>query len=245
MQKFEHILLLGDSLCKGVVFDNTRNRFSILKDNFCALVGRQITATLENVSKMGSTVSRGEAMLEGRMKKGNPPDLVVIEFGGNDCNFDWEAIAKEPQAPHQPKTELPVFEKSLTEMIENLYRQNITPLLLNLPPIDAERYFKFFCKGSHEAEHNVMTWLDSINKIYWWHERYNAAIEDIAERTHTRMVNIRRAFLEEPDYRVLIGSDGIHPNSAGHKKIAEKVLSFIKDNCKEILRFPDMVQALK
>ena len=83
-----------------------------------------------------------------------------------------------------------------------------------------------------------MTCLDSISRIYWWHERYNSAIEDIAERTQTRMVNIRRAFLEEPDYRVLIGSDGIHPNPKGHRKIAEKVLYFISTNCQELLRSP-------
>ena len=238
MEKFEHILLLGDSLSKGVVFDNTRNRFSLIKENFCALVGSQITATLENVSKMGSTISRGRDMLEKRMKEGNAPDLVVIEFGGNDCDFDWEEIARSPQAYHAPKTELAVFEKNLLEMIEGLGKRNITPILLNLPPIDAERYFKFFCKGDQNAEHNIMTWLDSISRIYWWHERYNSAIEDIAERTQTRMVNIRRAFLEEPDYRVLIGSDGIHPNPKGHRKIAEKVLHFISTNCQELLRSP-------
>lgn len=158
------------------------------------------------------------------------PDVVIIEFGGNDCDFDWDKIANDPEGHHEPKTDFNMFGKLLKNIIETLEKSGITPVLLNLPPIDAERYFKWISKNSTVIGEKILRWLGSVSRIYWWQERYNSAVISIAEETKTRWIDIRSAFLKQPDYREFICADGIHPNERGHKLIAGKIFEYVKNN---------------
>ena len=106
----------------------------------------------------------------------------------------------------------------------------IVPVLVTLPPLDAEKYFNWISKNSEQAKKNILGYIGNISHIYSWHERYNAAILRVAEETKTRLIDIRSAFLQTEDYTTLICRDGIHPNKEGHRVIAEKILRYIENN---------------
>jgi lysophospholipase L1-like esterase len=55
-------------------------------------------------------------------------------------------------------------------------------------------------------------------------------IAKVAARTKTRAIDIRGAFLGHADFPDLICRDGIHPNAAGHRVIAEAVLDFMAED---------------
>lgn len=48
------------------------------------------------------------------------PDFVLIEYGGNDCDFMWNEIAENPSLEHQPKNDFKAFEKQLKDTVEYL-----------------------------------------------------------------------------------------------------------------------------
>ena len=100
---------------------------------------------------------------------------------------------------------------------------------MTLPPLNADMYFEWISKSSSTAKSNILKWLGSITKIYWWQERYNSVIIKIAEETQTKWIDIRGAFLQQPDYTKCLCIDGIHPNKEGHKIIADKIMEFIKN----------------
>ncbi|MNI72971.1 hypothetical protein D3C73_1289420 [compost metagenome] len=52
----------------------------------------------------------------------------------------------------------------------------------------------------------------------------------VAESTKTRMIDVRSAFLQQPDFTKFICLDGIHPNKEGHRIIYDKVLEFIRSS---------------
>jgi lysophospholipase L1-like esterase len=83
---------------------------------------------------------------------------------------------------------------------------------------------------------NILKFLGSVNKIYWWQERYNSAVLSVAQETNTKWIDVRGAFLQTPDYTKLICKDGIHPNSDGHRIIADKILEFVQSNYRFLLR---------
>ena len=60
----------------------------------------------------------------------------------------------------------------------------------------------------------------------------------LVEETMTRLIDFRSACLETEDYTTLICGDGIHPNEAGHKVIAEKILQYIRTNYTQLLNAP-------
>lgn len=80
-----------------------------------------------------------------------------MEFGGNDCDFNWKEISEKPLEMHKPKTQIEDFVKIHTETIDKIKAMGKIPVMLSLPPIDAEKYFSRISKGLN-AE-NILKWL--------------------------------------------------------------------------------------
>ncbi len=229
-----NILVSGDSISKGVIFDEEKMKYAISRDNYVSLVQKKLNGIVNNTSKFGNTVIKGIERLKSEIVK-NKPDVVLIEYGGNDCDYKWDEIAVNPDSQYEPNTSIKVFEKTLSDGIKMLKEKRIIPVLMTLPHLIAYNYFKWLCNNDPHAEKNVLKWLGSITRIYWWQERYNSSIIKIAEKTKTRWIDIRGAFLEQPDFRKFICLDGIHPNVEGQKLIAEKIIDFIKSGYEDLL----------
>ncbi len=228
-------MITGDSISKGVIYDETRNKYVLLEDNYVSLLQDKLKGAVRNTARFGNTLIKGMSNLKKDVLK-DKPNIVLIEYGGNDCDFNWNEIADNPDGDHSPKTDFNMFEKMLTEAIHFLRSQQITPILMSLPPLNADNYFKWVSKNNPVAEKNILKWLGSVTKIYWWQERYNSTILKVSEMTKTKYIDVRGAFLEHPDYTKFLCSDGIHPNQAGHKIISEKVLEFVRSNYNHLLR---------
>lgn len=230
-----NFLLCGDSISKGVIYDEEKGRYVTLKDSYAALLQDKLNGMIYNAGKFGNTIIRGISKLSVDVQKNNP-DIVVVEFGGNDCDFNWEEVANNPLGEHLPNTDFEVFQSTMKDLVISLKEKNITPVLMSLPPIDADRYFNWVSQYNSSKGSNILKWLGSVNKIYWWQERYNSAVINVAKETNTDWIDVRGAFLQTPDYTKLICKDGIHPNPAGHKIIADKILDFLKHNYKFVLK---------
>ncbi|MDD5016620.1 MAG: SGNH/GDSL hydrolase family protein [Eubacteriales bacterium] len=222
------ILVVGDSLSKGVVYDENKNKYIILKDCFFNLVADKIDADMINVSRFGSTVTQGKKQLEHSFDKYDP-DIVVIEFGGNDCDFIWDDIANDPTLNHIPKTPLDVFEESIGAMVDFIENKGKKIVLSTLPPLYADNYFRWFTNNDKDKGLKVLKWLKDIWHIYWWHERYSNCIQYIARQRNIGCIDVRREFLKIKDFADYICVDGIHPNQAGHRLIFDAVINYIKE----------------
>ncbi|WP_018751099.1 SGNH/GDSL hydrolase family protein [Paenibacillus sanguinis] len=228
-------IVSGDSISKGVIYDETRSRYVVLENNYVSLLQQKLKGAIHNTARFGNTLVKGLTNLKRDVEK-DKPNIVLIEYGGNDCDFNWNEIALNPDAEHSPKTDFTIFEKKLTEAIEFVKSQRIIPVLMSLPPLNADKYFKWVSKSDPEAEKNIMKWLGSVTKIYWWQERYNSTILKVSAQTKTRYIDVRGAFLEHPDFTRFLCSDGIHPNEDGHRLICDKVLEFIRNHYRQLLR---------
>lgn len=230
-----NIIVSGDSISKGVVYDETLREYAVLAENYVSLLQGALRGIVRNTARFGQTLVKGLGRLR-RDVRAAKPDVALIEYGGNDCDFDWAAIAKAPEAAHMPRTDYALFQAKLLEMIAYLEAEDVVPVLMTLPPLCAERYLKWISGNDPVNEARIMRWLGSATKIYWWQERYNAAILAVAAETGTRWIDVRGAFLREPDYERLLCVDGIHPNGEGHKVIAAKILEFIRDKYEFLLK---------
>ncbi len=219
-------LVSGDSISRGVIYDEDKGKYSVSQNSYVALVQKKLKGMVRNASRFGNTLIRGITRLGADIAK-SPPDIVLIEYGGNDCDFAWDEIAAHPELPHEPQTDLSVFEGALKRTIAELKDEDIVPVLMTLPPLDADSFIKWVSKQDPRLESSIMRWLGSVTKIYWWQERYSSSIIAVAEETKTRWIDIRGAFLRTPDYTGLICRDGIHPNELGHELIAKTIVEYI------------------
>ncbi len=227
-------LVSGDSISRGIIYDEAKGKYAVLDKSYVAIVQKRLKGIVQNASRFGNTVVRGLGKLGREIEKGQP-DVVLLEYGGNDCDFAWDEVAAAPESSHEPQTELSLFEETLTGTIASLKEEHIVPVLMTLPPLNADGYLKWVSRQDAAAELNILKWLGSVTKIYWWQERYSSAILSIAERTKTRCIDVRHAFLESADFLSLMCRDGIHPNESGHELIAKTVLDYISSEFSYLL----------
>ncbi|MNC29632.1 GDSL-like Lipase/Acylhydrolase [compost metagenome] len=227
-------MVSGDSISKGVIYDEARSKYVILEDNYVSLLQGKLKGAMRNTARFGNTLMKGFTNLKRDVLK-DKPDVVLIEYGGNDCDFYWEEIVNNPDAEHNPKTDFSAFEGMLLDMIDFLKNQGVMPILMSLPPLNADSYFKWVSGNNPVSEVTILKFLGSVTKIYWWQERYNSTIIKVAETTKTKLIDVRGAFLQHPDFTKFICLDGIHPNKEGHRIIFDKVLDFIRNSEPQLL----------
>ena len=175
---------------------------------------------MKNVSQMGATVEKGLRVLDrpALFEEGGAETEVLLEFGGNDSDYNWKAISQNPDSPeHTPNVLLERFAGLYRECIEKAREKGASVCVSNLLPISAQKYFSHITKGL--CAQNILRWLGSEEMLYRWHEYYNAMVERVAVQNGCRLLNVRAPFLLRHDYESLLCQDGIHPNEQGYRAL--------------------------
>ena len=221
------LCIFGDSITKGVVLDQTKRHYSLLKENFVSLFSKKNGITIKNYSLFGCTIEKGTRVLGKHFDDLRSYDYVVLEFGGNDCNFDWSLISEEPDKEHTPVTTLSDFSEMYRNLIQDIQSHGGHPLLLNLPPLDSEKFLTWISKDLSRG--HILQWLGDVDHIYRWHEEYNNEISKIARDLNIPLIDIRSIF-NRVDFSDYLCEDGMHPNEKGH----ELIYKAIEENLKSL-----------
>lgn len=212
------ICIYGDSLMKGTVpAASSRYRFTI--GEYLDKIMDVFSLKVLNRAKFGAPVTKGAALLQQDLDRSITGRYTLLEYGGNDCNFDWAAVSAAPDSEHQPQTPLSVFLNTLEGMADALLQAGSQPVLMTLPPIDAEKYLNSICTNVNCIRENILHWLGDTSMIYRYHEMYSGAISNLAARRGLPLVDVRSLFLDKHNYRELISADGIHPSEKGYSII--------------------------
>ncbi len=229
------IVVCGDSISAGVVYDESEQKYVKSKETFVCMMQNSLNCAITNLSRFGNTISTALPRLKKDMTK-EKPDVVLIELGGNDCDYKWDQIAANPKADHKPATDIKLFENALETLSGSLKTQSIQAVFTTLPPLDPDRYLKWVSRNSSEAASHILEWLGSVSRIYWWHERYNSAVIKAARNTGAALIDLRTAFLGTVDFRNYICKDGIHPNKEGHMLICSTISEYLNLKCPSLLK---------
>lgn len=155
--------------------------------------------------------------------------MILVEYGGNDCDFNWEEVAAAPEAEHLPKTPLSKFEGMMRGAVKAIKDKGITPLadvaaahrrgaLYRLDhkdgPVKAE-YRQVARRRAHDLP---------LPGTLFQHHRQDRA------RDGSFFVDVRSYFLDKHNYKHLFCADGIHPNVDGHELIRVAFGEFMRRN---------------
>ena len=227
MNFIRKIEVFGDSILKGIQVSRKDKRYVVDNNIDVELLGRKFSLEINNRSRFGCTVTKCAALID-RFLQGSPDcRAVVMDLGGNDCDFAWDKISASPDAEHEPKTPVALFEETYRAVIAKLRARGITPILTTLPPIDPQRYFEWFSRGLN-AE-NILRWLGDITSIYRFQEMYSRAAERIARITSAPLVDLRGAFLRHRRIENLLCEDGVHPSTEGQAVITSAFVKFAEE----------------
>lgn len=241
MNKKYTVNVYGDSVLKGIIYDEEKGKYVPGHGTALAAIRDMFDFEIRNYSKFGATVDVIRRLIESDLEKGYGCDIAVLELGGNDCDYDWAAISADPKGRHLPKIPIHEYEEKLEELVSFLIRSGIKPVIASIPPIDAEKYLDYICRNGLDKD-NIVSWMGGDPQlISRWQELYSSVNERVAYRYGLQICDCRTPFLGKKCYKSLMCADGIHPTKKGQMLIAASIYRFLMQNYPSSRRCPDPV----
>lgn len=144
-------------------------------------------------------LERFESEIKPRVEEGEET-IIIIAIGQNDAQFLHDE--------NRLRTSKEEFRQNLQKLISLAKRFSDRIVFVGLVPVDENRVAP-------------IPW--DMNKFYLNKNirEYNSAIKEVCEQKGAKFIDIFEEFVKT-DYKRLL-YEGLHPNSAGHKKIFELV----------------------
>lgn len=220
------IVCFGDSVTRGVTFAEGRMR--ILKDNYPALLQKELKPFDVEVTNKGVFNDNSDLLVKRLASDvlALHPDCVLIEVGGNDCNFRWDEVAKRPDEEHDPVVPLTRYLSNVTKLILGIQKAGALPILMNLLPLDPVRYYN---QIANTYSHVISHWIARCGGIEHWHGMYNRSLKRIIRMTDVLTIDVRTSFKKADNLLNLLSDDGIHPSRSGYRVLGATVAEFLKD----------------
>ena len=212
MEQTLQIGIFGDSISKGIVLDAETHRYSSLKKEITEWISP--STALHNFSVMGSTIQKGLSIITRHTDQLASYQNVFLEFGGNDCDFDWQAVSDHPEEAHLPKIAAETFAENYRALVKLLRQAGSSFWMTSLVPLEAHRFLNHVSQG--RSKENILSWLGDADRIFRWQEYYNDLVCRLARELSCPLLELRPEFLKDPAFPTLISNDGIHPTQKGH-----------------------------
>lgn len=221
-----NLVILGDSNAKGVIRD-IQDKYVVEPNSAVNLITEKMQCETHNISFFGQTLEK--AYKKGFVKKvleyKNPDarNIVVINLGGNDSDYDWSKVSKEPTEIHSSRTNLGNFEKYYREAIHFLRENGFEVYMCTLLPFVPKLYFDTVVSKLGRA-HNIMFYLDNdVNNLLSDQITFNEKIIEIAKSEKVKLLDLRTLIQTNKNWKKLYCDDGIHLSTKGHEYLAKKV----------------------
>jgi lysophospholipase L1-like esterase len=226
LDKMINIGLYGDSILKGIQINPENKKYYVNNNIDLEKLFDKYSIQIKNYSSFGCTVTKGKKILKKMLETNLSCDAIVMDYGGNDCDYNWKAISENPEGVFSPNTPIELFMETYCEIIDALKKKDILPILTTLPPLEPQRFFEWFCRDLNKK--NILMWLGEIKNIYYHQENYSKIIEKIALEKQVPLIDLRGEFLKLGNIKALLCEDGTHPNTLGQKVIASSFNKFAK-----------------
>ncbi len=215
--------IYGDSILKGVMYSEELKRYRLYGYRFDELAARGVE--VENNCKMGATVDKGFEIMRDTLSDCGKDTVVVMEFGGNDCDYNWKAVSENPDIPHFCNTPEDKFIETYRKAIKYALDRGADVRVCTLVPIESGKFMDWITRGlSYDT---ILGWLGDVNMLARWQEYYSRLSERVAAEAGVPTLDLRTAFLRDRRLHDMICADGIHPNSLGHSLISSTFQSSV------------------
>ncbi len=216
------LVVFGDSILKGVItIPNSEKLFDTTENDSLSLAQKELGFELDNRSIYGNITSKGLVKLQKFYEKGGEADFCVIEFGSNDCDYDWGTLVQ--------KVPLEDYLANLAAMIKLCRDHKVTPLMMGLIPYVCDDWFKTIIKGQDEKA--ILDFLGGTPETLGKNQLiYKNAQADFVQKNNVQFLDPWTIF---EGHNELMCFDGIHPNEKGYELLSKAWIKFLSEVKKE------------
>lgn len=210
----QSICLFGDSVAKGIGYDEASQRYIHTDHSFLRLFCAAQGLELLDHARFGCTLAKAQRLAETHWKDASESQATFFMLGGNDCDYDWAAVAQDPNPDRPCSTPMDSFLEGYLDLLARIKMNGGHPVLLSMVPVVSRKYYAWITARHGEA--GIRQFLLFPEHIEHWNERYNLALYQIAGQSGVPLIDLRSPLLARKDIGDFYCPDGIHPNQAGH-----------------------------
>lgn len=225
----KRVVCFGDSITKGESWFENWPKSKDVENCYPNLLARQFP-NLEFVNK-GIHKNTSRQALE-RFDKDAltlKPDFLIILLGSNDANINWMRFAIDNFKNPVPLVSLDEFRDNLLTLLDKSRQNAIFPILATLPPIALDVMFTRLLRLYGDKLKRHAEAVNGMEKMLQWHSSYSRVVEEVSKEKDIFLVDIRKDFLNQPNWKGLLSIDGIHPLPSGYKVIADSFYRVLKN----------------
>ena len=204
------ILIFGDSITWGAVDTEGGWAFRLKKYTDNQAIDSDEYDTIYPLGISGDNTEKFLLRFETELKCRIDDDtnmVVVIALGINDSQFALSN--KENRVP------LNTFKNNYKKVLHILSQYNVKDIVLvGLTPVDDDLL-------------NPMPWKPTHGYNNQNVQKYDAVLKQIAQDNKLLYIELYKKFADHNNYKELL-SDGLHPNTEGHRFIYKTVLNELK-----------------
>jgi lysophospholipase L1-like esterase len=223
------ITLFGDSIGKGITTDN--GRIERLQGGAVELFEKDYGVSVDNRSVYGQSLKRlcQRGLIDKYINEidSAKQNVVVLELGGNDADFNWKTVAEDPTLNHDSNTSIKEFGYLYGETVKKLAKAGVKVVACTIVPIDSERFFNKVIGSLADKSRVLEFFKGDFNTIHRHQEEFNNEILKKAYTQGAKVIDLRRSFLHTNDFKGLMCQDGIHPNGKGHEQMYCAIKEFL------------------
>ncbi len=218
------VVVFGDSILKGVItIPESKNLFDVTQNDALTYAQKKLGFELDNRSIYGNITTKGLQKMQKYFEKGGHADFCIIEFGSNDCDYDWNIFTPGAELPPfeeiQPKVPLEEYISNISEMVKLCRDNKVTPIIMNLVPYVCDDWFKTITKGQ-DAEAILRFLSGNPETLGKNQEKYNSALTKFAKDNKVKILDYWEITTRIEDFKKkYMGPDGIHLNEDGYEHL--------------------------
>lgn len=222
------VYIFGDSLLRGVMPDENGMYHSTDSIDFDG-IAKKHDIVIKNYSMPTFTSKQGREWMNRTLEINEKPDLAIVEYGGNDCDFRWSELAKADETVTDPhRVSLEEFEQVYGGILDDLSLRGIRAVVTLCPPLPSHIYLKHL-SDSGIPENIIQKYAVSDEIFLSEYVKYKKVILKLAEKKQISALNIEKTFAILDNMVEYYSADGLHPNERGYHLIHKAFDEFFDD----------------
>lgn len=218
--------IFGDSLLRGVMPDENGMYHSTNYIDFDGLA-RKYGISISNYSMPTFTSVQGLDWIRKHIQSVPVPDIAIVEYGGNDCDYRWRELAASDRIISEPhRTSPDEFADTYESILDELLAWGAMPVVTLCPPFPVHIYIRHLI-SSGISEEKIQAYITSYDNFASEYMTYKDTMRELASKKQLSVLNIEKTFAFLDNLVDYYSEDGLHPNKDGYWLIHNAFDEFI------------------
>ena len=201
-KQIKSVSIIGDSLLKGIVYNENKNIYNVLENNCISLLEEENNLNINNYSICGLNINNLNKYFNIVLNK-SKDEIIILEIGSD--SFEQDLLTND----FKPLYTIGKFNKILKKIVKISQKNNRNIIFTTIPYISNNKFYRFV------RERKCIRNQKSILEINNFIEEINNLIKKLSKKFNISLIDLNRCInsFDEDLYSI----DGKNLSGKGHR----------------------------